>query len=73
VLVVATGVAGLIRGDHICDGAVVLDVGINPVTDEATGEVHMVGDVDFTTIADKVRAFTVLSIRRRQWLPCDGI
>jgi methylenetetrahydrofolate dehydrogenase (NADP+) / methenyltetrahydrofolate cyclohydrolase len=58
VLVVATGVAGLIRGDHVCDGAVVLDVGINPITDEATGEVHMVGDVEFTTVAAKARALT---------------
>lgn len=58
VLVVATGVAGLIRGEHICDGTVVLDVGINPVTDDATGEVHMVGDVDFNTVAAKARALT---------------
>jgi len=58
VLVVATGVVGLIRGEHVRDGAVVLDVGINPVTDEATGKVHMVGDVDFTTVAAKARAIT---------------
>jgi methylenetetrahydrofolate dehydrogenase (NADP+) / methenyltetrahydrofolate cyclohydrolase len=58
VLVVATGVAGLIRGDHVCDGAVVLDVGINPITDQATGEAHMVGDVEFSTVAVKARALT---------------
>lgn len=58
VLVVATGVVGLIRGEHIRDGSVILDVGINPVTDAATGKVHMVGDVDFTTVAAKARAIT---------------
>jgi hypothetical protein len=32
---------------------VVLDVGITPVTDDAIGEVLMVSDVDFTTVAAK--------------------
>jgi methylenetetrahydrofolate dehydrogenase (NADP+) / methenyltetrahydrofolate cyclohydrolase len=35
VLVVAAGRAGLIRGEHIRPGAVVVDVGMNRVTDEA--------------------------------------
>ncbi|MFC5138379.1 bifunctional 5,10-methylenetetrahydrofolate dehydrogenase/5,10-methenyltetrahydrofolate cyclohydrolase [Actinomycetospora rhizophila] len=46
VLVVAAGVPGLIRPEHVAPGAVVLDVGINPVRDPATGRTHLVGDVD---------------------------
>jgi len=57
VLVVAAGVPGLIRAEHVREGVVVLDVGINPVTDEA-GEVHMVGDVDFRSVATRARAVT---------------
>ncbi len=33
VLVACTGVPGLIRGEHIKPGAVVIDVGINPISD----------------------------------------
>ncbi len=58
VLVVAAGVPGLIRAEHVSEGAVVLDVGINPLTDEKTGETHMVGDVDFADVATKARALT---------------
>lgn len=52
VLIVAAGVAGLIRAEHVRPGAVVIDVGINPVTSAETGQVRMVGDVAF----DEVRA-----------------
>lgn len=45
VLVVAVGVPGLIRPDDVKDGAVVIDVGINPVPGEG-GRTKMVGDVD---------------------------
>ncbi len=58
VLIVAAGVPGLIRAEHVGEGAVVLDVGINPMTDEKTGETHMVGDVDFDSVATKARALT---------------
>jgi len=46
VLVVAAGVPGLIGPEHLAAGAVVLDVGINPVPDPATGRTRLVGDVD---------------------------
>lgn len=48
ILVVAVGKAGLVRGDWIKPGAVVIDVGINFVIDESkkTGK-RMVGDVEF--------------------------
>ena len=58
VLVVAAGVAGLIRAEHVKDGAIVLDVGINARTDPVTREVHMVGDVDTAGAATRARALT---------------
>ena len=47
ILVVATGIPGLITGDMVKEGATVIDVGINRVKDEATGKFKLVGDVDF--------------------------
>jgi methylenetetrahydrofolate dehydrogenase (NADP+)/methenyltetrahydrofolate cyclohydrolase len=58
VLIVAAGVAGLIRAEHVRAGAVVLDVGINPRTDPATGTVRMVGDVAFDEVRERARALT---------------
>ncbi len=58
VLIVAAGKAGLIRAEHIREGAIVIDVGINPRTDPATGEVHMVGDVEFDSVAGRARAIS---------------
>ena len=58
VLIVAAGRPGLIRAEHVADGAIVLDVGINPRVDDLTGETHMVGDVEFGEVAPKARAYT---------------
>jgi methylenetetrahydrofolate dehydrogenase (NADP+) / methenyltetrahydrofolate cyclohydrolase len=58
VLIVAAGVPGLIRSEHIREGAVVLDVGINLATDADTGAVRVVGDVDFDAVAPRARAIT---------------
>jgi methylenetetrahydrofolate dehydrogenase (NADP+) / methenyltetrahydrofolate cyclohydrolase len=58
VLIVAAGVPGLIRAEHVRAGAVVLDVGINQVTDPATGTSRLVGDVEFDAVAPRVRAIT---------------
>jgi methylenetetrahydrofolate dehydrogenase (NADP+) / methenyltetrahydrofolate cyclohydrolase len=58
VLIVAAGVPGLIRAEHIREGAVVLDVGINRVADPATGNGHLVGDVRFDEVAPRARAIT---------------
>ncbi|MCO7219729.1 bifunctional 5,10-methylenetetrahydrofolate dehydrogenase/5,10-methenyltetrahydrofolate cyclohydrolase [Klenkia sp. PcliD-1-E] len=57
VLVVAAGKAGLIKAEHVSEGAVVIDVGINPRT-APDGTVHMVGDVDADSVAPRVRAIT---------------
>lgn len=43
VLIVAVGRAGLIKGDWVKDGAVVIDVGINRVNDKIVGDVEFEG------------------------------
>jgi methylenetetrahydrofolate dehydrogenase (NADP+)/methenyltetrahydrofolate cyclohydrolase len=58
VLIVAAGVPGLVRAEHVRKGAVVLDVGINQATDPATGAGRLVGDVDYDAVAPRVRAIT---------------
>ena len=45
ILLVAVGVPGLIGGEMLRDGAIVLDIGINVVSDP-DGRTRMVGDVD---------------------------
>jgi len=49
ILVVAVGKAGLITSEHVREGAVVIDVGINRVTD-SSGVKKTVGDVDFPRV-----------------------
>lgn len=49
ILIVATGNPQTIEGDMVKDGVVVLDVGINRVTD-ANGKVRLVGDVHFEQV-----------------------
>jgi methylenetetrahydrofolate dehydrogenase (NADP+)/methenyltetrahydrofolate cyclohydrolase len=57
ILVVAVGKAGLIGADHVRDGAVVIDVGINRVT-LADGTKKTVGDVDFDAVKEKASHLT---------------
>jgi methylenetetrahydrofolate dehydrogenase (NADP+)/methenyltetrahydrofolate cyclohydrolase len=57
ILIVATGRPGLIRGDMLSPGVVVVDVGINVVPDGQGGE-KLVGDVDFESAAPIVSAIT---------------
>lgn len=47
ILVAAVGRPNLIGTDMIKPGAVVIDVGINRITDAVTGKGRLVGDVDF--------------------------
>lgn len=49
VLIVATGRPGLVTADMIKSGAVVVDVGINRITDYE-GKTTLVGDVDFESV-----------------------
>jgi methylenetetrahydrofolate dehydrogenase (NADP+)/methenyltetrahydrofolate cyclohydrolase len=57
VLIVAAGVPGLIGAEHVAPGAIVLDVGINPVTGE-DGRIRLVGDVALEDVAATARAVT---------------
>ena len=52
ILVVAAGKPGLVTGDMVKDGAVVVDVGINRV------EGRLVGDVDFASVYPKASLIT---------------
>ena len=59
ILIVATGVVGLIKADMVREGAVVIDVGINRIVDStAKGGHRLVGDVDFEAVAPKCSYIT---------------
>ena len=59
VLVVATGKPGLIKGDMIKDGAVVVDVGITRVPSESHDRgYYLKGDVEFDEVVEKARLIT---------------
>jgi methylenetetrahydrofolate dehydrogenase (NADP+) / methenyltetrahydrofolate cyclohydrolase len=53
VLVVATGRAGLVRGDMVKHGAAVIDVGINRL-----GDGRLAGDVDASTVSERAAYLT---------------
>jgi len=57
VLIVAAGVPGLIGAEHVAPGAIVLDVGINPITGD-DGRIRLVGDVALDDVAGIARAVT---------------
>ena len=57
ILVVAVGKAGLITAEHVREGAVVIDVGINRIAG-ADGKKKTVGDVDFETVREKASHLT---------------
>lgn len=58
ILIVAAGVPGLITGDHVKEGGIAIDVGINPLKDPSTGKVKIVGDLDFASVSRKVAALS---------------
>jgi methylenetetrahydrofolate dehydrogenase (NADP+)/methenyltetrahydrofolate cyclohydrolase len=57
VLVVAVGKAGLIGPEHVREGAVVIDVGINRVT-APDGTKKTVGDVEFERVRERAGSIT---------------
>ena len=57
VLIVAVGKPGLIQGDHVKPGAIVIDVGINRVSDE-NGKRKVVGDVVFEEVKEVAKVIT---------------
>lgn len=52
IVVVAVGKAGIVKGEWIKDGAIVIDVGINRIADK------IVGDVEFETASHKAAYIT---------------
>jgi methylenetetrahydrofolate dehydrogenase (NADP+)/methenyltetrahydrofolate cyclohydrolase len=59
ILIAAIGRPEFIRAEHVKDGAVVIDVGINRVDDLiAEKGYRLVGDVAFKEVAPKCRAIT---------------
>ncbi|NHN92370.1 bifunctional methylenetetrahydrofolate dehydrogenase/methenyltetrahydrofolate cyclohydrolase FolD [Acetobacter sicerae] len=56
IIVVAAGHAGLVRGDWVKDGAIVIDVGINRV--ETGSGSRLVGDVAFDEVSSRAAAIT---------------
>jgi methylenetetrahydrofolate dehydrogenase (NADP+)/methenyltetrahydrofolate cyclohydrolase len=59
IVVAAIGRAGFLKADHVRDGAVVIDVGINRVDDAATDRGYrLVGDVAFEEVSKKASAIT---------------
>jgi methylenetetrahydrofolate dehydrogenase (NADP+)/methenyltetrahydrofolate cyclohydrolase len=56
ILVVAAGVPRLITGDMVKEGVIAIDVGINPMKDEESGKVRLVGDLDFESVAARAEA-----------------
>jgi methylenetetrahydrofolate dehydrogenase (NADP+) / methenyltetrahydrofolate cyclohydrolase len=59
ILIAAIGQPEFVRAEHVRDGAVVIDVGINRI-DDATKErgYRLVGDVAFAEVSQKVSAIT---------------
>jgi methylenetetrahydrofolate dehydrogenase (NADP+)/methenyltetrahydrofolate cyclohydrolase len=59
ILIAALGRPHFLGADHVREGAVVIDVGINRVDDpSAPRGYRLVGDVDFDAVAPKCRAIT---------------
>jgi len=60
VLIVAAGKAGLVKGEMVREGAVVIDVGINRVRVEVDGKkkTKIVGDVEFDAAAQRAAMIT---------------
>ena len=58
ILIVAAGVAKMIKADQVKPGAVVIDVGVNRIGQTKSGKAILAGDVDFDDMLDKVAAIT---------------
>ena len=59
IIVAAMGVAKFVKADMVKEGAVIMDVGVNRVTDETKPKGYrLVGDVDFANIQPKAGLIT---------------
>lgn len=58
ILIVAAGVANMVKGDQVKEGVVVIDVGVNRVGISDSGKAILAGDVEFDSVKDKAAAIT---------------
>jgi methylenetetrahydrofolate dehydrogenase (NADP+)/methenyltetrahydrofolate cyclohydrolase len=59
IIIAAIGRAGFVKADHVREGAIVVDVGINRVEDAASDRGYrLVGDVAFDEVSEKASAIT---------------
>ena len=59
IIIAAIGRAGFVKSDHVREGAVVIDIGINRVKDAASERGYrLVGDVAFDEVWEKTTAIT---------------
>ena len=59
IIIAAIGRPEFLRAEHVREGAVVIDVGINRVDDPSSAKGYkLVGDVDFSGVSAKCRAIT---------------
>lgn len=58
ILIVAAGVANMIKADQVKDGVVVIDVGVNRIGKSESGKAILAGDVEFDTVKEKAAAIT---------------
>ena len=58
ILIVAIGQPEFVKADMVKDGAVVVDVGIHRIKDNSEKGYHIVGDVDYKDVYEKVSKIT---------------
>jgi methylenetetrahydrofolate dehydrogenase (NADP+)/methenyltetrahydrofolate cyclohydrolase len=58
ILVVAAGVANMIKADQVKEGVVVIDVGVNRIGMTDSGKAILAGDVEFDSVKEKAAAIT---------------
>ena len=58
IIIVAVGKEKVLKKDMVKKNCVVIDVGINRVNDHSSKGYHIVGDVDYNNMQDKVKAIT---------------
>jgi methylenetetrahydrofolate dehydrogenase (NADP+)/methenyltetrahydrofolate cyclohydrolase len=57
-LIVAAGVPGLIRNEHVREGVIAIDIGMNPVRDPRTGKQGFIGDLGFSGVATRAEVLS---------------
>ncbi|CAK8714732.1 bifunctional methylenetetrahydrofolate dehydrogenase/methenyltetrahydrofolate cyclohydrolase FolD [Candidatus Electronema halotolerans] len=58
ILIVAAGVANMIKADQVKEGVVVIDVGVNRIGVTESGKAKLAGDVEFASVKEKAAAIT---------------